>query len=245
MTPEEREQRMASVDGVPVDTLLFDTMGTVVDVEGTIREQLGAILARYGRADAERVAGLWDRHIRTAMDEINRGDGSWRSHRSLRQAALEMLIDTNDLPTLDEAERDALVSTINTLKAWPDSPSALTSLSKIAKVVAFSNADLAELAELSRNADLRWHAVISAELAHAYKPHPSIYQTALDLLKLDPRRTLVVAAHPWDLRAAARAGMLTAYIGRPYSEKPTGQDRFTITATDLVDLETQLDAGRD
>jgi 2-haloacid dehalogenase len=126
------------------------------------------------------------------------------------------------------------------LRAWPDSPAALSELSARTRTVAFSNADLADIAALSKNASLRWHAVISAELARAYKPHAAMYQAALNLLRLDPARTMVVAAHPWDLRAAAAAGMLTAHISRPDTESPTPQDRFTVTAVDLADLNRQM-----
>jgi HAD superfamily hydrolase (TIGR01493 family) len=33
-------------------------------------------------------------------------------------------------------------------------------------------------------------------MVHAYKPDPAVYRFALDRLALDPRRTLMVAAHP-------------------------------------------------
>lgn len=197
-----------------IDTLLFDTMGAVVDVDGSIRERLAAILARYDRGDIDDIADERDGHIRAAMDDVNNGRAMWQPHLSLRRTALERLIETDSLPRLTELERDELVSVINTLRAWTDSSAALTALSEKTKVVAFSNADL----------------------AHAYKPHPAIYQAALDLLHLDPARTMVVAAHPWDLRAATDAGMLTAYIARPHTEPPTPQDHFTVTAPNLIDL---------
>jgi 2-haloacid dehalogenase len=215
-------------------------MGTVVDVDGSIQERLAVILDRHGRTDAEHVTAEWDRHIRAGMDDINNGDTAWSSHLSLRHNALQLLIDTGDLPALTDAERDDLVTIIGRLQAWPDSPAALTALSKKVRIVAFSNADLAELVALSKNAELRWHAVISAQFAHAYKPHESVYQAALEMLELDPERTMVVAAHPWDLRAAALQGMQTAHITRPHTEGPSPEDHFTITATDLADLNDQL-----
>ena len=59
------------------------------------------------------------------------------------------------------------------------------------------------LTDLFAAAGLTWHCVLSGEMVRAYKPDPSVYRFALDRLALDPRRTLMVAAHPWDLRAAA------------------------------------------
>jgi 2-haloacid dehalogenase len=57
-------------------------------------------------------------------------------------------------------------------------------------------------------------------MVHAYKPDPAVYRLALDRLALDPRRTLMVAAHPWDLRAAAAQGLRTAYIQRASEGAP-------------------------
>jgi 2-haloacid dehalogenase len=227
--------------GAPaVDTLLFDTMGTVVDIDGSIQDRLTAILAHHGWSDVDRIGRLWDRNIRTAMDEINDGYAEWKSHRTLRRNALEFLIKTDELPGLTAAERDDLVNVVGTLRAWSDSVRTLAALGSRMRIVALSNADLAELSMLSKNAGLGWHAVISAQLVHAYKPHESVYQSALDLLQLDAEHTMMVAAHRWDLRAAARLGMRTAYIARPGAEAPSRDDHFTVEATDLAALAARL-----
>jgi len=58
----------------------------------------------------------------------------------------------------------------------------------------------------------------------------------------------MVAAHPSDLAAAARAGLKTAYVDRPLElgpegarEDPAGQ-RFDWVARDFVDLAAQIGA---
>ena len=107
-------------------------------------------------------------------------------------------------------------------------------------MVARSNASLAQLASMSAAGDLAWHCVLSGELTRAYKPDPAVYRMALDLLNLDPRRTMMIAAHPWDLRAAAGHGMRTGYVARPGESAPAPQDQFEVYATDLADLARQL-----
>jgi 2-haloacid dehalogenase len=82
--------------------------------------------------------------------------------------------------------------------------------------------------------------VLSGELVHAYKPDPAVYRLALDKLALDPRRTFMVAAHPWDLRAAATHGLRTAYIERASEGIPAPSDTFDLTAPDLAALATRL-----
>jgi len=101
---------------------------------------------------------------------------------------------------------------------------------------------------MAKNAGLPWDAVLSAELAKHYKPDPQAYLTAADLLSLPPEQVMMVAAHPGDLRAAARAGLRTAYVirplergpGRPVNRNPDGE--FDYTAEDFIDLARQLGA---
>ena len=107
-------------------------------------------------------------------------------------------------------------------------------------MVALSNASLAQLASMSAAGGLAWHGVLSAELTQGYKPDPAVYRMALELLGLDPRRTMMIAAHPWDLRAAAGHGLRTGYIARRGEGIPAPEDRFDVHATDLADLAAQL-----
>ena len=66
---------------------------------------------------------------------------------------------------------------------------------------------------------------------------------ALTRLGLAPEQTMMVAAHPWDLRAAAAHGMRTAYVARPGEGLPAAGDRFEICADDLAGLARMLVPG--
>ena len=78
------------------------------------------------------------------------------------------------------------------------------------------------------------------------------YQGAAQLLGVGFDEVLMVAAHPSDLRGAARAGLRTALVRRllEYGPNPTGKpppdalpdDHFDVVATDFVDLARQLGA---
>jgi len=67
---------------------------------------------------------------------------------------------------------------------------------------------------------------------------------ALDRLALDPHRTLIVAAHPWDLRAAATHGLGTAYIQRAGESGPQPSDKFDLAVPDLAVPDLAVLAGR-
>jgi 2-haloacid dehalogenase len=67
-----------------------------------------------------------------------------------------------------------------------------------------------------------------------------------DLLAVYPEQAMMVAAHPYDLAAAAEHGMRTAFVRRP-QERGTGKAeipdfRVDILAEDFLDLASQVGA---
>jgi 2-haloacid dehalogenase len=92
----------------------------------------------------------------------------------------------------------------------------------------------------NRTSNLCRYRLHCGEMVHAYKRDPAVYRFALDRLALDPRRTLMVAAHPWDLRAAAGHGLRTAYIERAGEGAPEPSDTFDLTVPDLAALAASL-----
>jgi 2-haloacid dehalogenase len=113
-------------------------------------------------------------------------------------------------------------------------------------IATLSNGNVAMLTNMAKNAGLPWDCILSSELARHYKPDPEVYQTAADLLGLDTREVLMVAAHPFDLKAAQAVGMQAAYVSRPLEfgpgrqpEDASGED-FQIHAADFEDLAGQL-----
>ena len=103
-----------------------------------------------------------------------------------------------------------------------------------------SNASHQVLSALVEASGMRWHLTLSAEDANTYKPASAIYQLALAAAPAGSGPPYLVAAHAWDLRAAADAGLRTAYVPRPGGDSPRLDDHFDIYAADLADLHTQL-----
>jgi 2-haloacid dehalogenase len=223
-------------------TLVFDVMGTVVDMEGSIAAQATTVLAASG-VPGDQITGLladWEGRLERHMDAVRAGRSPWASHGELRRAALDAALAEAGVGDLPPAVVETLATVIHRLDAWPDSVEALAVLRRSRTVVALSNADLDELSDLSAGAGLAWHAVLSAQFAQSFKPDPAVYGLATDLLGADPEQIMLVAAHPWDLRGAAACGFGTAYIGRPGAERPTADDAFDVEADDLGDLARQL-----
>jgi 2-haloacid dehalogenase len=206
-----------------VTTLIFDVMGTVVDIEGSIARQAREVTG----LDEDALSPLlsdWDERLEHAMAEIIAGRAEWRPHEQLRREALP------------EGLPETLAGVVHRLDPWPDSPAALARLREQHHVVALSNADLHELVDLSKHGGLAWHALLSAQFARSYKPDPAVYDMALELLGIEPADAMLVAAHPWDLRGAAARGYATAYVARPDAVPPAGDDEFDVHVRDLAEL---------
>ena len=219
---------------VDVDTLLFDVLGTVVDEAGSMRAELSAALDQAGAGrQAEALAAAWARRFAALVSAVGEG-APWRSTDDLNAEALADVL--REGPPLPEATVRRLALAGHRLRPWPDAEAALGRLAGRFTTVALSNGNLSMLTDLFAAGGLTWHCVLSGEMVHAYKPDPAVYRLALDRLALDPRRTLIVAAHPWDLRAAAVHGLRTAYIQRAGEGVPEPSDTFDLTVPNLAAL---------
>ena len=101
---------------------------------------------------------------------------------------------------------------------------------------------------MAKNAGLPWDVILSAELAHRYKPDKEVYLTAARLLGLEPGQVMMVAAHQGDLRASAAVGFKTGFVKRPLERGPnrkadlTPDPSFDVVADDFADLAEKLGA---
>jgi 2-haloacid dehalogenase len=62
-------------------------------------------------------------------------------------------------------------------------------------------------------------AVLSAEEVGVYKPHPKVYQLAVDRLGLEPGRICFQSSNAWDAYAASAFGMRAIWCNR-YGQQP-------------------------
>jgi 2-haloacid dehalogenase len=246
-----------------VRTLVFDVLGTVVDESGSIRDEVTAALAAAGAGSAggPALAARWTERAEALTSQAAAGEAPWRSNDELRRAALFDTVAAGPgrarpggvgaggagaggagagAWALPAAVLEDLAMAGHRLRPWPDSGPALRALAGSFTVVALSNASLAQLTDMFAAGGLAWHCVLSGELARAYKPDPAVYQLAIGLLGLDPAATMMVAAHPWDLRAAARHGLRTAYVARPGEGVPGPGDRFDVRVGGLAELAARL-----
>lgn len=232
-----------------VKALTFDVFGTVVDWRGSIIRE-GELLSIEKGFDVDwgQFADRWRAGYSPAMNRVRSGELPWTKIDSLHRMILDNLIEEFGLQSLSEAERQEFNRVWHRLSPWPDAVGGLHRLKSRFVITTLSNGNVSLLANMAKNSGLPWDAVLSAELAGHYKPDPEVYLKAADLLSLPSGQVMMVAAHPGDLRAAARTGMRTAYVHRPLERGPGSEPNVVVAgdfdhlASDFLDLATQLGA---
>lgn len=232
-----------------VKALTFDVFGTVVDWRSSIIREGQLLSAKKGYVVAwDNFADRWRSGYGPAMNRVRTGELPWTKIDDLHRMILDELVIEFGLEGLSEAELDHFNKAWHRLSPWPDTVAGLNRLKTKYIIATLSNGNVSLLTNMAKNAGLPWDVVLSAELAGHYKPDPEAYLKAVDLLGLTPEQVMMVAAHPGDLRAAARAGLHTAYVirplergpNRPFNTNPDGE--FDYTASDFLDLARQLGA---
>jgi 2-haloacid dehalogenase len=241
------ERDSVSQSTLPVDALLFDVFGTVVDWRSSIIAELTEFGQNRGlKADWAQFTDSWRGLYQPSMEEVRSGRRAWTILDVLHRESLDVLIERHGLSGLSEADRTHLTHVWHRLRPWPDVVAGLTRLKTKFIIGTLSNGNVGLLTRLGKNVGLPWDVVLGAETARAYKPLPEAYRAAARLLNVEPARVMLVAAHNGDLAAAAREGLKTAFIPRPTEYGPhqtvdfKAEGDWTYVANDFGKLADQL-----
>ncbi|HEX4214256.1 MAG TPA: haloacid dehalogenase type II [Candidatus Dormibacteraeota bacterium] len=235
--------------GDQVSALVFDVFGTVVDWRTGVAEQVAAIASERGvQLDPPSFADEWRARYGPSTERVRTGDRAWAYLDTLHRESLDGLLEAHGVASsFDEDTRCRLVHAWHRLPAWEDTVPGLTRLRTRYVLATLSNGGVALLTHLAKAAALPFDCILSAELAHTYKPHPAVYRMAARLLDLEPGRVMMVAAHANDLEAAASVGLRTAFVERPDELGPglvpdrIGEVACDVAAGSLTELADSLD----
>ena len=214
--------------------LIFDLNGTLLDA-GVLRPHFermfgdGSMLQQWFSQVL-----LYSQSVTLAGDFIEFGE--------IARGALRMLASAHDL-TLQKDDAEELSKAMQSLPAFDEVPAALRRLKQQGfRRVVLTNSSTSALHNQLRKAGLAdfCEEAISVDELKKYKPAPDVYQYAADELDLRTRELLMIAAHPWDLIGAHKAGCKTAFLRRhgaawiPITEPPD------FSAGNLDDLASAL-----
>jgi 2-haloacid dehalogenase len=220
-------------------TLVFDVLGTLLDEDAAL-DAAAAVLVGAEHRDA--FAGSWRRAHADLMTAVRDGGRPYASNEALHAEAVAAA--AAGMQRSVTAEQRRVASQFGReLEPFDDVLPVWDAFARDHRLVALTNAGTAQAFAMSGHAGLRWTTLVSSETVGAFKPDPRMYAHAVTRLELDPGTCLFVAAHPWDLDAAAAHGFGTAYVDRSAStptEMAALRQRFDHAVTDLGELATAL-----
>ncbi|KZT52738.1 HAD-like protein [Calocera cornea HHB12733] len=209
----------------PVKALIFDLMGTCTNWHAPLLALLRSSLplpAQLKAEDLPRLAADWRAgFFRRIQESFERGEEA-QDVDAVHRLVLDGLLrergvgDGSDgTGGWGEEVRESLVRGWHVQEPWPDSVEGLARLQKKFMVIVLANGTTRLQLDIVRSSGLQFDTLLSSQLLGRTKPSPDMYRRALELLAIEPEQALMVAAHAYDLRAAAKVGMKTVYIHRP------------------------------
>lgn len=230
-----------------IKALTFDVFGTTVDWNTGIARECEKMLKPKGcNFDWIAFANHWRKEYPSAMEEIRSGRRPYATMDTLHLEMLEAPLAAYNVPALTDEEKLELSLGWRRLPAWPDAAPGLDRLRSQFIVGALSNGNMALTVALAKHAGTQWDIILGAELVQTYKPLDAVYDSAPHYLDLDPSEIMMVACHVWDLDAARKRGLKTAFVSRPdeYGQGQSGPQpepgTYDYHASDFLDLATQL-----
>ncbi|WP_235023555.1 haloacid dehalogenase type II [Caballeronia glebae] len=231
--------------------LVFDMQGTVFSFYDPMMHELARHPAVAPRLqDWSTFAGRWSAAAHDAIVKIAAGRKPWQPNRAVYADVLPVLLPRYPGGnTFSDDDKTRLLDVWGAMTPWNDTLAGLTSLRKAFVVATLTNASMAGTIGLIKREGLPFDAILTGEVVHAFKPDPRVYQLASEYLGLVPGEIMLVSAHKWDLMAAKRSGLLTAFVPRPFENGPgtevdtLPESYIDVLASDLPQLASLLDRG--
>jgi 2-haloacid dehalogenase len=205
---------MSNAPLASVRACVFDAYGTLFDFAAAARgcrDVLGESI--------DKLTALWrDKQLQYTWLRALQGRHAdfWQVTGDALDFALETL--TLDKPGL----RDRLMNLYLTLDAFPEVPDVLKRLKTAGvRTAILSNGSPMMLDAAVKEAGLGslLDAVLSVEEVGVYKPHPKVYQLAVDRLGVPAGAIAYESSNAWDAYAASAFGMQVVWCNR-YGQRP-------------------------
>jgi 2-haloacid dehalogenase len=205
---------MSNIPLAGVQACVFDAYGTLFDFASAARS------CRDVLGDAiDKLTALWrDKQLQYTWLRAVQGRHAdfWQVTCDALDFALETL--ALDKPGL----RDRLMNLYLTLEPFPEVPDVLERLKASGlRTAILSNGSPMMLDAAVRASGLSTliDAVLSVEAVGVYKPHPSVYQLAVDRLGVPAAAIAFQSSNAWDAYAASAFGMQVVWCNR-YGQRP-------------------------
>jgi 2-haloacid dehalogenase len=198
----------------PPQACVFDAYGTLFDYASAVA-RCNADLG----AKSEPLNKLW-REKQLQYTWLRSLQSKYADFWQVTGDALDFALDSLELH--DPRLREILMDSYLTLDAFPEVPGVLERIKKMGiKIAILSNGSPEMLRSAVSNARIEpfLDAVLSVEEVRVYKPHPKVYQLAVDRLGVESRAISFQSSNAWDAWAASAFGMRVVWCNR-YGQRP-------------------------
>jgi len=216
----------------------------VYDVNETLSD-MSAMADRFARVGAPpHLARLW---FATLLRDgfALAAAGSAESFATLGRHALRLVLADVDLDRPVDDVVDEVLAGMSELDLHPDVAGGVRRLQAAGlRQVTLTNGAAAVADSLLTRAGIRdaFEQLLSVQDAGAWKPVRSAYQHAATATQVPADELLLVAAHPWDIHGAARAGLRTAWVDRSGTQYPDFLAAPETTVRSLPELADEVGA---
>jgi 2-haloacid dehalogenase len=198
----------------PVEACVFDAYGTLFDFASAARA-----CADIPRDAADRLTALWrDKQLQYTW--LRAAQGRHADFWQVTADALDFAMET--LGIGNAILRDRLMSLYLELDAFPEVPQVLQRLKQAGlRTAILSNGTLTMLEAAVKHARLGGliDSILSVEEVGVYKPHPKVYQLAVERLSVAAPTIAFQSSNSWDAHAASAFGMQVVWCNR-YDQRP-------------------------
>ena len=198
----------------PVEACVFDAYGTLFDFSSAARA-----CEDLPRDAADRLTALWrDKQLQYTW--LRAAQGRHVDFWQVTADALDFAMET--LGIGNATLRDRLMGLYLELDAFPEVPQVLQRLKQAGlRTAILSNGTPAMLEAVVKHARLGGliDSILSVEEVGVYKPHPKVYQLAVDRLAVAAPTIAFQSSNSWDAHAASAFGMQVIWCNR-YHQRP-------------------------
>jgi 2-haloacid dehalogenase len=219
---------------ITVRACVFDAYGTLFDFASAVA-RCSDVLGDKAAA----VTALWrDKQLQYTW--LRSLQGRHTDFWQVTGDALDFALET--LGISDPAVRERLMTLYRTLDCFPEVPDVLARLKCAGFATAIlSNGAPSMLADAVAGAKLDGliDHIVSVEEVGVFKPHPKVYQRAVDRLSVPANSIAFQSSNAWDAYAASAFGMRVVWCNR-YGQRrerlPGAPDREIRTLAELPEL---------
>jgi 2-haloacid dehalogenase len=217
---------------------VFDAYGTLFDLASTVRRCSEMLGEKSGA-----LSSLW-REKQLQYTWLRAAQGRHADFWQVTGEALDFALETLEITRAGLRER--LMSLYLTPSAFPDVRDTLARLKQSGmRTAVLSNGSPQMLHAAVEHTQIRHllDTVLSVEEVGIYKPHPKVYQLAVDRLGLEAGAIAFQSANAWDACAASAFGMRVVWCNRDGQRPERLPGKPDRECTSLIELPALLAAA--